>query len=134
MSTALVVSRGENISPKFLRSFSRTFLFSRLIAIDVPDRELRHDLVETVPVRELNSDAGSQALLPPIQIVPRHLRVFTNDNLLPQGRQSRTGRPRATVLEIPRFGRAALEQRQRDDVLHAVVAIGGIGQYYGKGT
>ena len=103
-------------------------LSSRLVAIDVPDRELRQNLAEATPVRQRHGDAGSQALFPPVQILARHPLVLADDDLLPQGCQTRTRRPWATVLEIERFGGAALEQGKRDDVLHAIVAIRGVRQ------
>ena len=60
-------------------------LFRRLGAVDMSDRELRQDLVEATPVLERDSDARRQALLLPIQVVPRHLLVFAYVDLLPQG-------------------------------------------------
>ena len=100
----------------------------RLTALHVPDGELHQDLVQRVPAAQMHRQRRRDALLVPVQIVARQPLVGADLNLAPEGFDRGVRREGAPVLEIRRLGDGAFEQRDGDDVLHAVVAVRGVEQ------
>ena len=94
----------------------------------MPDRILHEHLAQQLTVRQTYQQRARRGEFPPVVVIGRELRVFFEDDALPQRLDAQVPRPGGLVPVVARFDHGALEQDDGDHVLHAVVAVGRVVQ------
>lgn len=95
----------------------------RVVAPRVPDGILDQHLVQLRAVRQTDLQRVRRTPFLPVVVVGRHLRVFFEVDLLPEGLDAGVAGPGRVVAVVARLDHGALEEDDGDHVLHAVVAV-----------